>query len=186
MLSTKELKFFIFLSISIVFFYALLSWSPFSSYYYSFAVTYNKYNYPFITTKLQGNPCTLRIDIGCRFPLFLDKKILDGLKKQPKGTQICRNIYGNQEEALHYLIPQLKLGDLVLKNATAYQTDEERHNSLGMFLGSQFNLLLDFTQDRIIACDSFSKLCNKKIADKISICPRNDFLKSFPISCLSD
>ena len=115
---------------------------------------------------MQGNPCTLRIDIGCRFPLFLDKKILDGLKKQPKGTQICRNIYGNQEEALHYLIPQLKLGDLVLKNATAYQTDEERHNSLGMFLGSQFNLLLDFTQDRIIACDSFSKLCNKKIADK--------------------
>jgi hypothetical protein len=48
----------------------------------------------------------------------------------------------------------------------AYQSDKEDYDSLGRFLGGEFNLLLDFAHDRIIACDSFSKLQSKKIADQ--------------------
>lgn len=166
MVDTRILKYFAFLLVSAAVISWVFLWGPFSGYYYAFPVTYSKYDHPLITTKLQDEPCTLGIDIGCRFPLFLRQKKLDGIDKQFQGTEICRSIDGGKEEVSYYLIPKLKLGDLVLKDVFAYQSDKENYDSLGKFLGGDFNLLLDFPHDRIVACDNLSKLQTKGIADK--------------------
>lgn len=140
------------------------------SYYSSFAVTYDKYAYPFIIAELQGRECELAVDIGTRFPLFLSKETLDGIDKQPKGTAQWHSFNGQKHEAPSYLIPKIQIGDLILKNVVAYQSVEKDHDVLGKFLGEEFNLLLDFPHDRIIACDTFSKLEAKKLVSKRWIC----------------
>lgn len=165
MVDTRNLKYFAFLLVSVAVVCGVL-WGPFWGYYHIFPVTYNKYDHPFITTKLQGDPCRLGFDIGCRFPLFLQQKMLDGIDKQFQGTEICRSIDGSQKETRYYLISKLKVGDLVLKDVLAYQSEQASDDSLGKFLGGEFNLLLDFPHDRIVACDHFSKLQTKGIADK--------------------
>lgn len=165
MVLSRYLKYFSFLLVGVTVVCGILHWYPLSGYYQSFPVAYNKYNYPFITIQWQGDSDTLGVDIGRRFPLFLRQKTLDGMDKEFQGTEICRNFDGSQREANYYLIPKLKVGDLHLKNVIAYQSDEEDHDSLGKFLGGEFNLLMDFANDRIIACDRFSKLQSKKIAD---------------------
>lgn len=166
MVNIKKLKYFACLLVITAVVYGVFLWSPFSGYYHVFPVTYTKYDLPLITTQLQGNSYTLRIDIGCRFPLFLGQKMLDSVDKQFQGMEICRSVDGSQQEVPYYLIPKFKIGDLVLKDVLAYQSDKERYDSLGKFLGGDFNLLLDFPHDRIVACDHLSKLQAKGIVDK--------------------
>lgn len=144
----------------------VLFWRPFSvGYYSSIAVTLERYDYPFITTQLQNQSCTLAVDIGSRFPLALRRKTLDGIiDKQPHGTIIVHNIDGQTREAPSYVIPKLKIGDMTLKNVIAHESQEESYDALGQFLGGEFNLLIDFPHSRIIACDTFAKLQAKKLA----------------------
>jgi len=164
--SSKRSKYLLLLLVGVTVACGILHWYPFSSYYQSFKVNYDKYNHPFITTQWQGDSSALRVDIGCRFPLFLRQKTLDGIDKQFQGAEICHSLDGSQCETNYYLIPKLKVGDLSLTNVTAYQSDQEDYDSLGKFLGGEFNLLLDFAHDRIIACDHFAKLQSRKIADQ--------------------
>jgi hypothetical protein len=134
-------------------------------YYNIITVTLGKYDYPFITTKLQNQDCELAIDIGCRFPLSLNQQVLEKIvDKQSQGTITIHNINGEKQEVPSYLIQQLKIGELSLKNVITHQSEEE-YGTLGKFLGTDFNLLLDFPHSRIIACDSFTKLQAKKLAD---------------------
>jgi hypothetical protein len=146
----------------------VLLWRPFSSSYYSsIAVTFGRYDYPFITTELQNQSSELAVDVGSRFPLALRRDTLDGiLNKHPCGTITVHNIDGLKREAPSYLIPKLKVGDLTLKNVIAHESLEESYDALGQFLGGEFNLLVDFPHSRITACDTFSKLHKKKLAGK--------------------
>ena len=145
---------------------ALLLWCPFSrGYYNSFAVTYDKYDYPFITVELEGRDLPLAVRIGSRFPLSLSKETLDGIDKQAHGTIWQHTLDGHDYEIPSFLIPKLKVGDLILENVIANQTSEEDPGILGKFLGEEFNLLLDFPHSRIIACDTYSKLVTKKLAN---------------------
>ncbi len=144
----------------------MLLWLSFSTgYYSSLAVTYGRYDFPFITAMLEGKKFELTVDIGSRFPLSLRKELLDGIDKQFKGTVTVRDMNGGKNEVPSYLIPVVKIGDLTLKNIVANQIIGEDQNSLGKFLGEEFNLFLDFSHSRIIACDTFSKLQSKKLVD---------------------
>ena len=145
----------------------MLLWHPFSTgYYSSVAVTFGRYDYPFITTELQNQSCALVADVGSRFPMSLCREVLDGvLDKQLQGTTTVNNIDGQKCELPSYLIPKLKIGDLELKNVVAYESQED-YGTLGKFFGEEFNLLVDFPHSRIIACDTFSKLQAKKLVGK--------------------
>lgn len=158
---TKNIKYLI--ALLVFFAFGALLWHPFSGYYHDFHVTYSQHNHPFVTTNLNNIPSTLKIGIGCRFPLFLQQETLDGINKQFLGTEIYHTIDGHQQETPYYLVPNLKIEDLVLKNVVVYQG---HYDFLGKNLGGEFNLLLDFPHDRITVCDSFSKLKNKQIANK--------------------
>ncbi len=146
----------------------VLLWRPFSAgYYSSIAVTFGRYDYPFIATEMQNQSSALAVDIGGRFPLALRRETLDGIPdKQPHGTITVHNIEGLKREAPSYLIRKLKVGDLTLKNVIAHESQEESYDALGQFLGGEFNLFIDFPHSRIIACDTFSKLQEKKLAGK--------------------
>lgn len=166
-MNSKHLKYLALLLASIALCIGGLVWFFFSpGYYSSFAVTYDKYNSPLITAKLQGKSRELVVNIGSRFPLFLCKETLDEIDKQPQGTAEWHNLDGKKREAPSYLIPKVEAGDLILTNIVAYQSLEENYSSLGKFLGEEFNLLLDFPHSRIIACNTLSKLQAKKLAGK--------------------
>src|SRR5579863_3006725 len=94
-------------------------------YYNIITVTLGKYDYPFITTKLQNQDCELAIDIGCRFPLSLNQQVLEKIvDKQSQGTITIHNINGEKQEVPSYLIQQLKIGELSLKNVITHQSEE--------------------------------------------------------------
>lgn len=167
-MSSRTLKYVISLLFTIVTFgIGLLLWNFFTAgYYSSFDVTYGKHDRPLITGELQGKTCTLGLSIGSRFTLFLPKETLDTVDKQPQGVGKWCGISGSKHEASSYLIPKLKVGNLKLNNILAYESNDEDYGILGGFLGEKFNLLVDFSHDRVIACDTFSKLESKKHADK--------------------
>jgi len=164
-LASKRLKYLILFLLSFAFVVGIMLWRPFSvGYYSSLAIAYGKNDYPLITTELQGNPCILAVGIGARFPLSLHQETLDGIiDKKPQGTTTVHNINGEKQEAPSYLIPKLKIGNLILKNVVAHQSEADNYGTLGKFLGGEFNLLLDFPHSRIIVCDTFSKLQAKKV-----------------------
>lgn len=148
-----------------------LLWHPFSkSYYCSCVITYDKYDHPLATVDLQGHKCELEVRIGSRFPLFLNKEILDGIEKQSQGTTQWHDIHGQQHEAPVYLISKMKVGDLTLKNVLVNQTLDKKCGTLGKFLGGEFNLLIDFPHSRIIACDTFSRLKAKGLTSNHWAC----------------
>jgi hypothetical protein len=162
---SKRIKYFFLFSTSVILAVAVLLWYHFSGgYYSSLSVTYSGCDYPLITAELQGRSCMLAVGIGSRFPLFLRQETLDGIDKESQGTAEWYNIEGKRREAPSYLIPQLKVGDLTLKDVVAYQSEDREYGTLGKLLGGGYNLLLDFPNSRIIACDTFSKLQAKKFA----------------------
>lgn len=167
LLASKHLKHLILCLSSIALIIGIMLWCSFSGgYYSSLAITYGENDYPLIMTELQGNHCMLAVGIGARFPLSLHQKTLDRIiDKKLQGTTTLHNINGERQEAPSYLIPQLKVGDLIVKNVIAYQSEADDYGTLGKFLGGEFNLLLDFPHSRIIVCDTFSKLQAKKAAN---------------------
>jgi hypothetical protein len=164
-LASKRLKYLVLFLSSIAPVVGMMLWCLFSGgYYSSLAITYGKNDYPLITTDLQGNPCILAVGIGARFPLSLRQETLDGIvDKKAQGTTTVHNIKGEKQEVPSYLIPKLKIGDLILKNVVAHQSEADDYGTLGKFLGREFNLLLDFPHSRIIVCDTFSKLQTKEV-----------------------
>ncbi len=165
------LKYLVFLVIGVTCTAVLIHFC-FSGYFSSHEISYDEYNFPLIDAELQGKNYSLIVDLGFRFPLFLCKDTLDGIDKQPRGVGQWHTLAGQTREAPSYLIPEMRLGNLTMKNIIANQMMENtRPGHLGGFFGGEFNLLLDFPHDRIIASDTFSKLRGKKIAndDWISI-----------------
>lgn len=164
---SKRLKCLILFSLSVVIAVALLYRSFSEGYYIPLAITYGgKYDYPLITAEIQGKRCELAVRIGSRFPLFLRKEVLKSIDKQSQGTAEWHGINGSKHEGSAYLIPKLKVGNLELKDIVAYEADDKDYGILGRFLGGEFNLLLDFPHNLIIACDTFSKLQKKKLVDQ--------------------
>lgn len=142
--------------------FVFLFWNSFSKgYYNSCVVTYDRYSRPLITTQIQNHSYDLEVRIGSRFPLFLNKETLDQIEKQAQGISHWHDIHGQQHEAPSYLIPKIKVGDLILTNIAANQVQDEGPGILGKWLGGEYNLFVDFPHSRIIACDSFPKLCKK-------------------------
>lgn len=157
----KRLKYCAFIFASVLGILLLCHFSS-TGYYSFFSVTYDKYDYPFIKVELQGEQTPIAVRIGSRFPLSLNKEILNKVDKQKQGVIDWHNLNGEKYEIDSFLIPKMKIGDLTLKNITAIPTLEREDTSiLGKFLGEEFNLLLDFPRSRIIACDTFSKLTTK-------------------------
>ncbi len=141
-------------------------WPHSTGYFNSCPVTYTDSNYPLVTVELQGHTYELAVDIGSRFPLSLSKAVLDQINKQEQDNVEWHDINGQCHNSPSYLIPEIKLGDLIVTNISAHHNTELNYDGfLGKYLGGTLNLLVDFPHSRIIACDTFLKLQAKKLAD---------------------
>ncbi|MBX9745076.1 MAG: hypothetical protein K2X08_07710 [Chlamydiales bacterium] len=127
-------------------------------YYSTIPIAYNQYQHPFIEVELENSRYPLEFRLGSKFPLFLNKKVLDKLNKRSHGKAQWQDLQGQYYESPTYLIPTLKIGNLNLTNVTATETLEENTGTVGKLLGGEYNVYLDFSHSRIIACDSISKL----------------------------
>lgn len=146
----------------------IVFWSVFPRrYYIVLPVTYDgEYGCPLVIAELEGKQCTLALSVGSRFPLFLGKETLYGIDKQPQGIGRWNDLDGSKHEASTYLIPKLTVGDLRVEKILAYESEQKDHGVLGKFLGKEWNLLLDFSNDRVIACETFSRLFDMKLVGK--------------------
>lgn len=131
-------------------------------------VVFDRNDFPLIDVNIENQTYSLHVNIGSRFPLFLNKEILEGINKSAKGMSEVKNIEGKRYEVPTYQIPKIKIGDIVLTDVNVNQSvpnSNQNSGKIGKFLGTELNLLLDFPHSRIIICDSFSKLKKKIHAD---------------------
>ena len=125
--NSKHLKYLVLVFISTALGIGTLLWGPFATgYYHSFAITYDKYNSPFITAELQSGSYVLTVDIGSRFPLLLRQEILDGIDKQPQGTDHIAQSSWTGARCSFLSYSKIKVGDLVLKNIIANPTSRKK------------------------------------------------------------
>ncbi len=111
---------------------------------------------PFTRTAIQGIPCRLEINFGSKYPLALSKQLLTQLEKTEAGTTTLRNVKGDETECLTFYIKELKVGELKFKNILVLEKKislDEQYGSMGQPLLSQQNLLLDFKNSAIVACN---------------------------------
>lgn len=148
-------KIFVFLVICIF----LLSFGYFLSrktYYFVIPVTFDEFDQPMISAQIDNEVVPLKVDLGSRFQLFLSSKVLNNIEKKIKGETEWHSSDGTKHSGSSYIIPKLKIGDVEVANLVGI--NNERMSSLGGFLGSDFNLFLDFPHSQVIASDSFEKL----------------------------
>lgn len=135
------------------------------SYFVILPITYDHCNHPRIEIKVGNSSTSAEIRVGSRFPLFLDKELLSNIDKQLLGTEEWHDLQGNHHKDHSYLIPTIQIGNLSIKNITAIETHSEENVAIGMGLGKEYNLFLDFPHSKVIACDSFAQIKKKGLAD---------------------
>lgn len=148
------------------------------SYYHIIPVKFSPSSAPLIEVEIEGQLYPIAIDLGSKFQFALNQNVLVNINKKSHGAARWKDAKGNSYESVSYVIPKIKIGDLVLTNLvtkenpkdfisnvtlwenTQSQTDVvyEKLGSLGRPLLEKFNLLLDFSNSRIIASNSLKKL----------------------------
>ncbi len=140
-------------------------------------VSFSPAHIPRINVVIQEKVFSLEIDLGSKFPLTLNKDLLEEIDNRPNGTAEWRDIRGNRYVSPAFLIPRLKLGefvweDVMVRQARADFTESTviwRKNDakdsvkrlqgvIGRPLLEKINLLLDFSNSIVLASNNKSKL----------------------------
>lgn len=159
-----------------VFFIFLL---PFNAQPQPISIMFTSFGCPAVLTTIEGKTYLLQLDLGSKFPLSLSKDILESInEKKHHGAAQWRDAKGNFYESPSYLIPSIKIGDLVLTdlvtrqeneayraNTTLWNDNKEQKNfpnkqmgSLGRPLLEKTNILLDFQNSQMIPCNNKQQL----------------------------
>lgn len=142
-------------------------------------ITFTPAGTPVFTVTIEEKEYAVVLDLGSKFLLSLDPLVVSALtKKQQQGSAEWRDAKGNFYASASYLIPQIKLGTLGLKNLIAKEEDA-RCNENGVLWGSaqtrasstlgkigrplleKTNLLLDFPHAMIFICNTLKTLQEK-------------------------
>ncbi|MGE5195809.1 MAG: hypothetical protein ACM3JI_00585 [Anaerolineae bacterium] len=142
-------------------------------------VTFTSFDTPLLASEIEETKYLLKFDLGSKFQLSLNKDILASITdKKPYCVAKWRDIKGNFYESPSYLVPKIRVGDLILTEVIVKQEDDiyvthttlwkdskdERKfenkdaGTLGRPLLEKTNLLLDFSNSKIIACNTKQKL----------------------------
>ncbi|MBM3198400.1 MAG: hypothetical protein FJZ58_03995 [Chlamydiae bacterium] len=121
--------------------------------------TYDQEGFPRIEVQVGDLSCSLLLDLGSRFPLFLDQTTIQSTLHQYQGPIQWNEMNGETKEAPSYTIPEIKIGQLSISRPTAIEIPEDQPSLLGSVLDK--NLLLDFPHARILACSRLFKLCQE-------------------------
>lgn len=157
-----------------------LMWYSFriKTYYVQIPTKLSIASVPLIEVDIQDEKHFLKIDLGSKFQLTLNKRIINQLNKKNAGTLLSRDMHGNSYEAPAYLIPMIKIRDLSFKDVmvneesddfivnTTFWTDPNRSKdsfenqigAVGRGLLKNRHLLLDFYNSRIIISNDIKQL----------------------------
>lgn len=136
------------------------------SYFYDVPIKCAAHDLPMVEIAQDGKVCSLYVRIGSRFSLSLRKETIQKLSGEQKSSLDCYDEQGNRRDAPTYSLRDIHVGNLLLPSIEAIQTENHCVEALGMFLGGEYNILLDFLHSRIIACDSFFHLRARNLANK--------------------
>ena len=146
----------------------------FRHYYFVIPIEFlNAYQIPCTSVEIEGNRYQVEIDLGAKTALSLRIDVLEKLKKDPCGTSRRIDFRGNQYETSLYLIPEVKVGGLLLKKIKAKEESihfatkasvlieaNEPFNAgrIGrdFFLGK--NIGMDFGHCTLVACSQLKDL----------------------------
>lgn len=140
-------------------------------------------NTPELKVTIRNHILCLCLDLGSKHFLSLNKNILNKLSKKPNGTVKWRDYKGDPYEADSYLIPEMNIEGLSLKNVETKELSEtytaasylwkdtpngkkESVGYLGLPLLEKCNLCLDFQHKNAYFCKSLKTLQNKGIFPK--------------------
>jgi hypothetical protein len=118
-----------------------------------------QFKIPFIDVELQGKTYPFKINLGwTRSPLYLSKDLLSGMDKMPNGV-VKIDFEGKEVEYPSYLLPEIKIGDLIFKDLPVMEIDHENNFAyFGLKFFEERNLLLDFANSTMILCNDLNKI----------------------------
>jgi len=149
------------------------------SYHIQIPVKFGSASTPYADVEIEGKKYLLEFDLGSKFQLSLRKSFLEKIiKKEPHGIGEWKDINGNKYEAPSYLIPEMRIGDLILANVVVQEDDDDfifnatmwdgenkgrdivdkEQGVIGRPLLEKVNLLLDFGHSTIFASNDKNKL----------------------------
>lgn len=134
---------------------------------------------PVIDVLIQNTPYKLRLESGDYYPLALYKELLGKLNKISHGMKTTMDMEGRRYETLTYIIPEMKIGSLVIANPYAKEVNEEFIinnpdvkfptscvGGLGRSIFKTYNFLLDFQNQQMVACPKLATLQKKGLISR--------------------
>lgn len=133
------------------------------TYFYVIPLSFNDHHYPLLTAEIEGKGYQFVFGTSSKIDCFLNKDILATLhNKKPCGMRKWRDTTGAFFDAPSYIIPEMKIGAIVLNDVVV--TEDLRpgssENSIGLFFIRKFNVLLNFPESVIIVSNDMNKLDN--------------------------
>ncbi len=143
-------------------------------YFHCLDVEYSKSSMPITEITIQDKKYFATIDLGNKIPLSLSKKNLSNLrKKERKEKTEWRDFNGKKYFTNSYLLSEIKLKEMIIKNVIASEVNEEclknttiagtpdlEEQYIGRPIFEKFKVLLDFKNDKIFISNDLKKLKN--------------------------
>ncbi len=146
-------------------------------YHYSIPMQLGRADTPITQIEIEGNVYHVNIDFGSKFPVTLQKNILEKTSNKKKdGFGKWKDVRGNEYVKPSYIIPKTKINCLKLKNVSVQEEDDvcvantstvfsedtkgipKTCGAIGRPLLSQKNLLLDYSNSVILLSNDGKKL----------------------------
>lgn len=119
-------------------------------------VNFDEFKNPIIDVCLEGKRYPFVFDLGKKCLLSMSTEDVKILTKNQDNKVYIQDINGDHYEFSSYKLPKAKIASLILKNPIIQEKGGAR--TIGRHLLEISNLLLDFPNSTIIACNSQNKL----------------------------
>ena len=148
-----------------------------TSYYQKIPVRFSHVNAPIIDVEIEGTLYPIGVFPASKFPMSLYQDIMTNIKKIPHEKVQWKTGAGGSFEAMSYLIPKVKIGNLLWRDVITIEekegsmkgvmlgTDPDRTIASYKFVGDlgrpffdKYNVLFDFPHERMIITNDIKKM----------------------------
>jgi len=144
---------------------------PPREYFENIPVLLGPRNQPIIDVSVEGTMYPFKLDLGSSISFSLGEKILQKIDRTKYGTFTWFDFRGNPYESPLYIIPEIKIGNLIFSNAFANRDSEDFHANatiegqpqqfsgvIGLPILEKYNLFLDFPHSKMYASNDHLSL----------------------------
>jgi len=152
---------------------------PETFYFEKIPVSVGNCSIPNIDICIEGINYSLEVDLGGGFLLSLSADLLSNIHKTHYGTSSWIDFKGNKYSAPSYILPEVKIEELIFSDAFVSEDREDFHEnvifnasplkgigSIGRLILEKYNFFLDFGNSAIYACNSYKSLQEKELLSR--------------------